>query len=199
MADEQTPPPADPPSPPPEPPKPPDERVYSKTELDAIVRGKVAEAQRKAAKPNKPEPSDDLAARLAAIEEHNRRLTDELTWASALASTPEAARLSASQKALLRKAFDPASPEALADLIRDNFATPAPPESKPVAPALPGIPFTAGAPSGAPREVDENPLKWSRADIDRMKARGEFLPAIERFRSTLPGGSSLFRRKVPKG
>jgi len=171
----------------------PTEKTYSKVELDAIIKGKVAEALRKANKASQPQTQPQAAdsatiARLADLE-------SRLAFQDTLATIPDAHGLTIAQREAARKLFDPANPEGLVGTVA-LFLKPA--EDKAV-PAAPITPFVAGsAPNAPPREAPINALDWSKEDIQALKARGEFRTQLDKWRASLPGSAPVFARTMPK-
>jgi hypothetical protein len=175
------------------------ERTFTQAELDAIVAKRVAKAEKAAerrlrepeSKPTQTkEPpsapgSDDLAAKLAALEAKAAmaEAMAELDW-----------KPSKEDAELLRDAFKSGGESAmqkLAGRLKPQVAT------KPNEPS--GTYKSPGAPSGAPPEVlDNDATKWSRDYVDRLQSDGKLLAELERYRGTLPGGGGgLFRKRIP--
>jgi hypothetical protein len=198
------------------------ERRYAKSEHERIVKREVAKAARRARQKAlaeaaaQREPTTDTPEAPAngdsGMEARLRALEEEGAFKDALLSLPT--QVTEEQRSLLRRLFDPKNPSMIRDdydAIKGDKDTPAEPAAdaaKPEAPAavpspVPGKPpYNPGAPSGSPDEMPSNPLKWSKADYQRLRDRGgrAALDAVEKWRDTLPGGNpGMFRRRAPKG
>jgi hypothetical protein len=215
MADED-----DKPTPPPAAPEPAAEPstddeapVYSKAQFKrAIARerakdeAKLERARAAMASPEtKPEaPPKPVDATAPVSREEFEKYKADLDYSQALLGL--GATLSPAQQKVLRTEFDPANPGALKDSIAEIWPVQAAADSTPTPEAAPvtetpGIAsqYQAAAPAAKPVEAALNPTEWTRADIDRMNDQGTFLENVEKYRSTLPGNATVFRKRPPKG
>ncbi len=178
--------------------KPEQERTFSAKEVEAIVKDRLARAKREPkpeqkAQPKKEEasaPSDDLSSikeRLA-FQDALDDLTDGLDW-----------KPSKEDRALLRSMFKAGGAEqmaALAERLKAGGNGPAS-SAAPAVASPPGKPYVEpkGAPNSPADVVEENPTKWSRSYIDRLKAEGTFTKKLEAYYGSGQGG--LFRKPIP--
>ncbi len=210
MADEQqqpeatgTPPTASAPAPAPQVSPAAQERIFTQTELNHIVGREVAkERERLARRAPEPEAKQGEAPKGEDPKpDELGRLNEQLnTLAARLEESEFAAKvaglaITAEQRDVLRKLWNPAAPEAMDAAIK-AFGVGAP---KPAAIA-PAPVYSPGPAHGAPEgSMERDATKWSKDYIDQLRASGEFKAKLEEYRNSLPGGGAdLFRRRIPK-
>jgi hypothetical protein len=178
------------------------ERAKDEAKLE---RARAAMAQTQP-KPEAPKPETVDSPQTVSRAEFEQYKAD-LAYSQALLGI--GAKLTPKQQKVLRSEFDPDNPEALkgsiaeiwpeqATATADTASTPEAPPSE--APSI-AQQYEAAAPAAKPVEPSLDPVKWTRADIDRMQSQGTFLENIEKWRATLPGNTTLFqpRKKPPRG
>lgn len=175
----------------------PQEELIPKSKVEAIVRDRLDRDRKSRAKQEpaaqapkeepKPSTDADLKARLDFAE-----MLSDMDW-----------KPSKEDREHLRDAFVSKGAEAmhrLAGRLKPPESAPAPAAPVVAEPAKEPSYKSPGAPAGAPAEVLNNDAtKWSSDYVARQREQGTFLQELEKYRSSLPGGTGgLFRKRLPK-
>ena len=201
---------------PPSDPPPPAGKAFTQDQVNAMMaeaRRKGREQGRGEAKSHTPAAQDNKPAATPpdALSEV-QRLRADLQFRDVIADA--GLILSAKQRDVLRAHFDPGSPESVVELAKEIYAKPAlPPAAVPASPApaaatpkgaQPGQApayVSPGSPTGSPDVgLESDPMTWTRDQIKAYEADKTFMPRIERWKATQPGGggASLFPSRTPK-
>ena len=191
-------------------------KTFTQDQLNEIVAREKRQARDKAlaeAKSHTPAAQDNKPAATPpdALSEV-QRLRADLQFRDVIADA--GLILSAKQRDVLRAHFDPGSPESVVELAKEIYAKPAlPPAAVPASPApaaatpkgaQPGQApayVSPGSPTGSPDVgLESDPMTWTRDQIKAYEADKTFMPRIERWKATQPGGggASLFPSRTPK-
>lgn len=198
-------------------------KTFTQAEVDAIVAKAKSKAEKAAekrltqtaptAQPNTPPAATaapagetDLASQLAQLTQRLDQSEADRAFAETIATVGgDIEKLKE-----LRPLFDPNKPDAFIEKAKKLGLAAAPPrkgddddedDGNPGNSQAPSMFRSPGAPSGPPSGVIENdPTKWTKDYIQRLRADGTFLKEIEKWAETLPGGGNgVFRKRIPKG
>lgn len=178
------------------------EQVNAMLTKERNIATRKAKAAAKAAQPIKQEPTTSVEHDpakppewAASLIQSNAEMRAELTAtknATEFTKATAGVNLSEADMAVATTLFEH-NREAFDSMIKNKLA-----EDQPPAPQGAGV---NGLPAPNPQPAadrETNPINWTKDDVAKLKASGEFLPKIKAYRARMPGGGGgLFPAKNP--